>query len=232
MIKVQVMRILSFILIFLLFNNTSFSQVDCEDFYLLNRGKSISMSIIDLVKGDVGQLILKVQSTSNLSSSKKSTVHNIIIDSKKNIVANSELTTICDGKQLGVDIRFLLNCQQVYQFSQTPISKELIIYYPNQILVGSELEPAQFSINYISNEKVNVHFDVAVINRQVLNQEIFKCKAGTWLCFVIQSRIVLKTTIDGITIPMIIESKEWFAPGFGLVKIENKSRRTEINAIL
>jgi hypothetical protein len=66
--------------------------------------------------------------------------------------------------------------------------------------------------------------------RKVEGRESVTTPAGTWNCFKItyHSKMIFKM---GIGIPMNMDVTEWWAPGFGVVKTESDSGKTEITAI-
>lgn len=72
---------------------------------------------------------------------------------------------------------------------------------------------------------------MVINNRKVEGQESITTAAGTWNCFRItyKSRISVKTGPFGI--PVNVESTEWYAPGFGIVKTQSKYGGTAITSI-
>ena len=72
---------------------------------------------------------------------------------------------------------------------------------------------------------------MVINNRKVEGQESITTTAGTWNCFRItyKSRISVKTGPFGI--PVNVESTEWYAPGFGIVKTQSKYGGTAITSI-
>jgi hypothetical protein len=102
--------------------------------------------------------------------------------------------------------------------------------YPQGMKVGDQLKDASMTMD-VENKGMKQSVTIVVNNRKVEGKEPVTTPAGTWDCFKIsfKSKVIIKTM--GIGIPVNVDGTEWYAPGFGVVKSENKHGSSAITSI-
>jgi hypothetical protein len=87
------------------------------------------------------------------------------------------------------------------------------------------------NIDYESTNGIKSSVEISISDRKVEGKETITTSAGTWECYKLsaKNKIVSKTADTGI--PITMDVIEWFAPGFGIVKTESKTGKTEITLI-
>ncbi|HTN17382.1 MAG TPA: hypothetical protein VL092_06875 [Chitinophagaceae bacterium] len=219
----------SFLLIGLLSGNAIAQK--CDGFYLLQNGKTITMSNYGRKDKPVGTVVYKISDVKKAGTGLSATVNTQVFDDKQESVSTGEATVECSGGQYKVDMRMMLNQQQTKQLKKYKAKADFFVEYPSGMKVGEVLKDASFTLNGEESDGIGADMEITIDERTVLAQEKVTTPAGTWDCFKIKSHVTMKASMGGISIPFSTDNMEWFAPGFGIVKTETKSSRSEISSI-
>lgn len=217
--------------LFLGLSSTSSFAQNCDGFYLLQNGKTITMTNYGKKDKLVGKVVYKIASVKKVSGTINANVQGQIFDEKDKLVSTNESNVSCSGGQYKMDLRMMMNEQQLKQMKNYNADVDFTIDYPNNMKVGDVLKNAQFSLDAKSDDGLNGKLDMKIEQRTVVAEETVTTTAGTWKCYKITSHIVMKAIVGGIGIPFSIDNTEWFAPSFGIVKTQTKMSRSEITAI-
>jgi hypothetical protein len=136
----------------------------------------------------------------------------------------------CTGGVMMMDIKTFIPSAQQEQMGTGEGGGEAFIEYPANMKEGRCLKDASFSMDFKSAGGIGGHISLEMTKRKVESKETVTTPAGTWDCYKItyHSKMVFKI---GIGIPMNTDVTEWYAPGFGTVKTESGSGKTEITAV-
>jgi hypothetical protein len=204
---------------------------DCQNFYFLQKNKTIEMTIYNK-KGDAnGKQVYTVSDVANSGTSATATVNSEMFDKKGKSIAKGHSEIVCNSGVMMLDMKMQLPQQQQEQFAKADVKADKIyIEYPVNMKEGDNLKDATLNMT-IDNAGMTQTVNMVTSNRKVEAKESVTTSAGTWDCFKIsfKSKITIKTM--GIGIPVNIEGTEWFAPSFGIVKTESKHGGTAITAI-
>jgi len=204
---------------------------DCNNFYFLQKNKTVEMTIYNK-KGDAsGRQVYTISDVTNSGDNITGTVNSEMFDKKGKSIAKGHSQIVCNGGVMMIDMTMQLPQQQQEQFAKADVKADKIfIEYPNNMKVGDKLKDATLSMD-IDNSGMKQNINMVTSDRTVAGKESVTTTAGTWDCFKItyKSRITVKTM--GIGMPFNMEGTEWFAPGFGIVKTESKNGGTAITAI-
>ncbi|THU32057.1 hypothetical protein FAM09_28155 [Niastella caeni] len=213
-----------------LLTNASLGQ-NCNDYYFLQKNKTIEMTIYNK-KGDAnGKQVYTVSDVNNSGGSTSASVNSEMLDKKGKSIAKGHSEIVCRDGVIMVDMTMQLPQQQQEQFAKADVKADKIyIEYPNNMKVGDKLKDATLDMT-IDNSGMKQSVNMVTSDRTVTGKESVTTTAGTWECFKItfKSKITIKTM--GIGMPFNMEGTEWFAPGFGIVKTESKHGGTAITAI-
>lgn len=217
-----------FLLIALLIGAGATAQ-ECRHYYYLQNNKTIEMTIYGK-KGDVaGKNVYQVSDVKTSGGSSTSVVNSEMTDKKGKSIAKSVINFKCTGGVMMMDMKFMIPQQQSQQFSNAK-AEDVYIEYPVNMKPGDNLKDAHFTM-VMNNNGMEQTLTMDVTNRKVEGKESITTPAGTWECFKISSKSRISIKMGPIGIPMNIESTEWFAPGFGIVKTESKQGGTMITAV-
>jgi hypothetical protein len=204
---------------------------DCSTFYLLQKNKTIEMTIYNK-KGDAnGKQVYTVSDVSNSGGKASATVNSEMFDKKGKSIAKGHSEIVCNSGIMMLDMTMQLPQQQQEQFAKADVKADKIfIEYPANMKVGDQLKDATLNMT-IDNNGMKQDVTMVTSDRMVVAKESITTSAGTWDCYKItfKSKITIRTM--GIPIALNIEGTEWFAPGFGTVKTESKHGGTAITAI-
>jgi hypothetical protein len=203
---------------------------DCKNYYYLQNNKTIEMTIYSR-KGDVaGRNVYHVSNVKPSGASITSEVNSEMFDKKGKSIAKSAMNIKCTGGVMMMDMKMMIPTPQQEQFKMDAKADNVYIEYPNNMKSGDMLKDANMSMD-VNNNGVQQSLTMNVTNRKVEGKESVTSPAGTWECFKITSKTKLVMKMGPIGVPMNMETTEWFAPGFGVVKTESKHGSTLITSV-
>lgn len=230
--------------------STSYAQ-DCANFLFLRKDQTIEMTIYDKKGEPNGRQVYQVKEVSTTGGNTTGTINSELFDKKGNSKAKASSSVQCTGGDMRIDMKLLLPPQESQQFggSAEVNAQNSFLSYPNNMKVGDMLPDGYLSIDMSHPTPppggatppgpgapppppgFGKSMTMVINNRKVEGQESITTAAGTWNCFRItyKSRISVKTGPFGI--PVNVESTEWYAPGFGIVKTQSKYGGTAITSI-
>jgi len=115
--------------------------------------------------------------------------------------------------------------------TNTANSNDVYLEYPANMNVGDQLKDGQFNMDYESTSGLKSSIEISITERKVEGKETITTTAGTWECYKISARNRIVSKTAGIGFPIKMDVVEWFVPGFGIVKTESKTGKTEITSI-
>lgn len=189
------------------------------------------MTITNKKGKDVGRNVYTITNVQRSGNTVTSTVNSEFISSNGKSVAKATNVIKCTNGIIMMDLKmFIPSSQQEQMGNVSSGGGEAYLEYPANIKEGDVLKDGQFSMDYKTSTGLNGHITVDITNRKVEGKETVTTAAGTWDCFRItyHSKVVIKMIVG---IPMNADVTEWYAPGFGVVKTESNSGKTEITAV-
>jgi hypothetical protein len=194
---------------------------DCKQFYFLQNNKVVEMTIYNK-KGDVtGKNVYNITDVKSSGGETTSTVNSEMFDKKGKSTVKASSNIKCNGGVISIDMKMMLPQQQAEQFKTTDAKAESVdLEYPSNMKVGDQLKDAHFKMNGTSGP-INFTLNMDITERKVEGKESVTTTAGTWDCFKITAHTKMNVKM-AINIPTNIDTTEWYAPGFGVVKTENK----------
>jgi hypothetical protein len=200
---------------------TNLNAQDCKQFYFLQNNKVVEMTIYNK-KGDVtGKNVYNITDVKTSGRETTSTVNSEMFDKKGKSTVKATSNIKCNGGVISLDMKMMLPQAQAEQFKSTDAKAESVdLEYPTNMKVGDQLKDAHFKMAGTSGP-INFTLNMDITDRKVEGKESVTTTAGTWDCFKISTKTKM-TVKMAINIPTNIETTEWYAPGFGVVKTENK----------
>jgi hypothetical protein len=174
----------------------------------------------------------------NISDSKKNgssvtaTINSEFVDTKGKTITKGTNNVKCVNGVMQMDMKvFIPAAQQEQMKSGTANASDVYLEYPANMNVGDQLKDGQLNMDYESSSGLKSSIEISITERKVEGKESVTTPAGTWDCYKISAHNKIVSKIAGIGIPINMDVTEWFAPGFGIVKTESKTGKTEITSI-
>ena len=210
------MKLITAFTLFFLSGNL-FSQ-DCANYYYLQNNKTIEMTILNKNGKESGKMTYVV------SDSKKS--------GKGKTISKATNNVKCENGVMQMNMKTFIPAAQMEQMKAgTATASDVYLEYPANMNVGDQLKDGQFNMDYESTSGLKSSIEISITERKVAGKESVTTPAGTWECYKITSENKIVSKIAGIGIPIRMSVTEWYAPGFGVVKTESKTGKTEITSI-
>ena len=219
------------VLTLLFFSGNIFSQ-ECSNYYFLQNNKTIEMTISNNKGKESGKMTYVVSDSKKNGSSITATINSEFVDAKGKTITKATNNVKCENGVMQMDMKTFIPPAQVEQMkSGEAKATDVYLEYPANMNVGDQLKDGQFNMDYESSSGLKSSIEISITERKVEGKETITTSAGTWECYKIsaKNRIVSKTA--GIGFPIKMDVVEWFAPGFGIVKTESKTGKTEVTSI-
>jgi hypothetical protein len=190
------------------------------------------MTISNNKGNESGKMIYKISDVTKSGSSATATINSEFIDTKGKTITSSTNNVKCTGGVMQMDMKvFIPAAQQEQMKTGNANASDVYLEYPSNMNVGDQLKDGQLSMDYESSSGLKSSIQISITDRKVVGKETVTTAAGTWECFKITAHNKIVSKIAGIGIPINMDVTEWFAPGFGIVKTESKTGKTEISSI-
>ena len=215
----------------LIFSGNIFSQ-DCSNYYYLQNNKTVEMTITNSKGKESGKMIYKIADSKKNGNAITATVNSEFIDTKGKTITNATNNVKCVNGVMQMDMKvFIPAVQQEQMKSGAASASNVYLEYPANMNVGDQLKDGQLNMDYESASGLKSSIEISITERKVEGKETVTTSAGTWDCYKITAHNRIVSKISGIGIPIKMDVTEWFAPGFGIVKTESKTGKTEITSI-
>ncbi len=218
-----------FMLSFLLLAGISALSQDCKNYFFLQNGKTIEMTIYNKKGEESGKQVYTVSDYKSSGSTASAIVNTEMLDKKGKSISKAQSSFQCKGGVMMVDMKMSLPQSQLKNVNAT--SESFYMDYPAKMNVSDALADAHMKIDIDMQTGMKQSVSMDVTNRKVESKESVTTTAGTWECYKITSHNKMVIKMAGIGIPVNIDNTEWFAPGAGIVKTASKSGGTAITAI-
>ena len=215
---------------FLLLTGNLFSQ-DCSNYYFLQNNKTVEMTITNGKGKESGKMTYVVSDSKKNGSSITATINSEFVDAKGKSITKATNNVKCENGVMQMDMKTFIPPAQTEQMKAGEAkATDVYLEYPANMNVGDQLKDGQFNMDYESSG-LKSSIEISITERRVEGKESVTTPAGTWECFRISAKNRIVSKVAGIGFPIKMDVVEWFAPGFGIVKTESKSGKTEITSI-
>jgi len=179
-----------------------------------------------------GKMTYVVLDSKKIGSSITATINSEFVDAKGKTITKATNNVKCENGVMQMDMKTFIPPAQMEQMKPGEAkATDVYLEYPANMNVGNQLKDGQFNMNYKSAGGLDCSIDISITERKVEGKETITTPAGTWECFKISAKNKINSKISNIGIPITMLVTEWFAPGFGIVKTESKTGKTEITSI-
>jgi len=189
------------------------------------------MTITNKSGKESGKMTYVVSDSKKTGNTTSATINSEFVDAKGKTITKATNIVKCENGVMQMDMKTFIPPAQAEQI-RTGEAKATDVYleYPANMNIGDQLKDGQFNMDYESGG-LKSSIEISITDRKVEGKETITTSAGTWECYKISAKNKITSKIAGIGIPIKMDVIEWFAPGFGVVKTESKSGKTEITSI-
>lgn len=208
------------------------SAQDCSNYYYLQNNKTVEMTITNNKGKESGKMTYVVTDSKKNGSSITATINSEFVDAKGKSITKATNNVKCENGIMQMDMKTFIPPVQMEQMkSGSATATDVYLEYPANMNVGDQLKDGQFNMDYESAGGLKSSIEISITERKVEGKEMITTPAGTWECYKISAKNKIVSKIAGVGIPIKMDVIEWFAPGFGIVKTESKTGKTEITSI-
>lgn len=179
-----------------------------------------------------GKMTYAVSDSKKNGNSITATINSEFVDTKGKTITKATNNVKCENGVMQMDMKTFIPPAQMEQMkSGEAKATDVYLEYPANMNVGDQLKDGQFNMDYESTSGLKSSIEISITERKVEGKETVTTPAGTWECYKIAGKNKIVSKIAGIGFPVKMDVTEWFAPGFGVVKTESKTGKTEITSI-
>jgi len=190
------------------------------------------MTISNKNGNESGKMTYVVSDSKKNGSSTTATINSEFVDAKGKTITKATNNVKCESGVMQMDMKIFIPPAQLEQIKTgSAIANDVYLEYPANMNVGDQLKNGQFNMDYESISGLKCSLEISVTERKVEGKETVTTAGGTWECYKISAKNKILSTIAGVGIPIKMDVIEWFAPGFGIVKTESRTGKTEITSI-
>jgi len=190
------------------------------------------MTISNKKGEESGKMTYAVSESKKNGSSITAMINSEFVDAKGKTISKATNNVKCENGVMQMDMKTFIPPLQTEQM-KTGEAKAADVYleYPSNMNVGDQLKDGLFDMDYESTSGLKSSIEISITERKVEGKESVTTPAGTWECYRISAKNKIVSKTAGIGFPIKMDVVEWFAPGFGIVKTESKTGKTEITSI-
>jgi hypothetical protein len=221
---------------------------DCNQFLMLQKDKTVEISIYDKKGQPNGKQVYSVKDVSSSGGTVTGSINTEQFDKNSNSKAKATSTIQCSGGEFRMDMKLMLPQQDAEKYGDAEVNaKSSFLSYPANLKVGDAPPDGSFTMDLSHNSGpggpgappagppgppgFKQSLTMTISDRKVVAQESVTTTAGTWNCLKITYKMKVGVKTGPFAIPVNFEVTEWYAPGFGDIKTESKYGSTAITSI-
>ena len=187
---------------------------------------------------EVGKIIQTVSDSAKNGNVVTATINFESVDTTGKTITRSTRIVKCENGVMSFNMKDLISAEQVARRGWNILNApDVYIEYPGTMNIGDQLKDVLYKMDAKTPSglvgKMKSTIEINITDRKVERKETVTTPAGTWDCYSISAKFKMtdRIKLTGIGVPVKIDFTEWFAPGFGVVKTESKTGKTEITSI-
>ena len=214
-----------FIVVLLFLGNLLIAQNECLPFLPLEEGTTWEMTDYNpkgKMQGKIRYELLEVEEDGDDITF---TVRTTSMDKNEEEVFTSEFEAYCKDGEFSYDMSFMMNGQamQAYESMEVDVDGSEYALPDLDAPVGTQLPDASLRVTVQGPIVINMTVDVT--DRSIDAREEITTPAGSFDCVAVSQVVKTKTVLK-----VEASSKEWYAPGVGVVRTESYNRKGKLTA--
>lgn len=212
-------KVLCIIVGCLLTTTFGYTQNNCSKYYPLKEGTKFQLTNYD--KNDKAEAVIDYlvkESTGN-----SAIIYYELKDENGEVNLSSEYGIICENDGISIDFNSLAapGMMEQYQDMEVDLSGTNL-YLPNNLSAGQSLPDADLLMS-VQMAPLNMKMTIRIFDRKVEGEETITTPAGTFDCIILSQSSETKMGVK-----VSASSREWYAPGVGLVKQESYNKKGKL----
>lgn len=197
--------------------NVLFAQ-DCSSYYYFQKNTEVEMSMLNPQGNTVMKNIYKVSSVRKEGASSISDFSITTLNEKGDIMSSGKGQAKCTGGELMMDMKKFVPDMFPIKDMKVESDGNSLLSYPAGMKEGQKLSDGSLQMSG-SAEGMEMSLQCQVTDRKVVAREKITTAGGSWNCLKITCKVNLTVKMMSMNVPVQMDMTEWFAPGFGVVKI-------------
>lgn len=150
----------------------------------------------------------------------------IMKDKKGDLISESTTDVICEKGIFKLDMKQFSSPETMEAVKDMDVKIDATeVQYPTSLEVGQKLPDAEMTVEASTSGMKVMTITTEITERKVENLESLETPAGNYKCFVLTQNSNVKNSIVDVS----TKSKEWFLPGFGVVKSESYDKKGNLS---
>jgi len=205
-------------LTFLLFIAISIQAQDCSSLNMIQEGSKWELTNYDKKDKVTGVTAYHVKEVSAEGNVVKWTIDMQMKDDKEEVYSESTSDISCEAGVFKMSMEQFMNNEQMLAYKDMDVEIDASdIEYPTSSKVGETLPDASITIKVATNGMTIMNMTTTIMDRKIEKEETIETPAGSFDCLLITQT----TKIENKVISKDYPSKDWFLPGFGVVRSES-----------
>lgn len=209
-------NLISFTLV--LFFSLTLKAQDCSSLAMIKEGSKWELTNYDKKDKVEGSTMYHVKEVSAQGDGVKWVIDMKMKDDKGELFSESTTEVSCEAGVFKMSMEQFMNNEQMQAYEDMDVEMDASeIEYPTATKVGETLPDASINIKVATNGMTVMNMTTTIMNRKIEKEETIETPAGSFDCLLITQT----TKIENKVISKDYPSKDWFVPGFGVVKTES-----------
>jgi hypothetical protein len=147
-------------------------------------------------------------------------------DEKDKLISESTSEVICDNGIFKLDMKQFSSHETMEAVKDMDVKIDATeVEYPTALEVGQTLPDAEMTIEASTSGMKVMTIKTQISDRKVEGLDLLETPAGSYNCFVLSQQTNVKNSIVDVS----SKSKQWFLPGFGIIKSESYDKNGNLN---
>ncbi|MEX2483555.1 MAG: hypothetical protein WED10_03305 [Brumimicrobium sp.] len=150
----------------------------------------------------------------------------IMKDKKGELITESVTEVSCEDGIFKMDMKQFSSPETMDAMKDMDVTIDATeVQYPTSLEAGQTLPDAEMTVEASSSGMKVMTIKTQITDRKVEDLESIETPAGSYKCFVMSQNTNVKNSIVDVT----TKSKEWFFPGFGVVRSESYDKKGNLS---
>jgi hypothetical protein len=192
---------------------------DCSSLDMIKEGTKWELTNYNKKDKVDGSTFYHVKEVSNKGDGGVSWIIDMEMKDDKGEVFSESTTEIsCEAGVFKMSMEQFMNNEQMQAYKDMDVEIDATdIEYPTSTKVGATLPEASINIKVATNGMTVMNMTTTIKDRRIEKEETIETPAGSFDCLIVTQN----TTIANKLISKEYPSKDWFMPGFGVVRSES-----------
>jgi hypothetical protein len=203
------------------------AQSTCSDYQTFRPESSFEITNYDKKDRVTSVTIHQVDEFKSEGEGFVASIRSTVNDEDGEALYEGAYEVVCQGGVLTLDAASMINpgvLQSYYEMDMEMTSEGLEV--PGDLSDGQALPEANTKISVSTSGLTIMSMQFSYVNREVERQETIETPAGTFSCWVISQTLKM----DAGLVKREYQTREWFAPGVGMVRSETYDSRDRLES--